>query len=420
MSAEPGSYLEFSASLNRRVIEKRVPVNVTIEVTRRCPLECVHCYNNLPMGDAGARRSELTLAEHLRILDELQAEGCLWILYTGGEIFARPDFLDIYRAARERGFIVTLFTNATLITEKVADALAEMPPFAIEVTLYGATRETYERLTGIPGSYDRCLRGIRLLQDRGLSVALKTVAITVNRHELGAMKALAAEMGLPFKFDAMMSPRIDCSQSPLAVRLPPEEVVALDVEDPERMEEWERFSSCFLGVPQGPGSDDSLYSCGGGVNSCAIDPLGKMSICVLSHDHEFDLRSGSLGEGWRGLLRTVRDTKRSRPGKCVKCALHGVCGMCPANGTLESGDPEAPVDFLCETAHLRARAFGWPVPEHGDCAFCGRGAEAARIVLRGSVLRQRLGLPSVPVTPMVMLPVAGAPAASGCAGCASC
>lgn len=417
MSAERGSYLDFSASLNARVLAQRIPVNVTIEVTRRCPLECVHCYNNLPMSDDGARHGELTLAEHVKLLDELAAEGCLWILYTGGEVFARPDFLDIYRAARERGMIVTIFTNANLVTEKVADALAAMPPFSVEVTLYGATRETYERLTGIPGSYDRCLRGIRLMKERGLSVSLKTVVITVNRHELGAMKALAAELGLPFKFDAMMSPRIDCSQSPLAVRLSPEEVVGLDVEDPERMAEWERFSTCFLGVPKEAESDEALYHCGGGVNSCAFDPRGKMSICVLSHDHEYDWRSGSVGEGWRGFLRAVRDTKRSRPGKCRRCALQGVCGMCPANGALESGDPEAPVDFLCETAHLRARTFQWAVPEHGECDFCADGPEAARVSERGTALRRRMGLPAVAPPPLLLLPVAGAPAASACSGC---
>ncbi len=171
------------------------------------------------MGDREARRGEMTVAEHRRLLDELAEAGCLWLLYTGGEIFARHDFLDIYTYAKQKGFLVTLFTNGTLITPRIADYLAEWRPFAIEITLYGATRETYEALTGIPGSYDRCLRGIRLLQERGLPLALKTVAISINKHEIGAMKEAGRRAGRPFKFDAMMTPRIDCSQSPLAVRL---------------------------------------------------------------------------------------------------------------------------------------------------------------------------------------------------------
>src|SRR5687767_12441046 len=154
---ETHQYSEFSVSVFKEVSSMRIPVNGTIEISNRCPLECVHCYNNLPMNDAGARKRELTTEEHYRVLDELAEMGCLWLLFTGGEIFARHDFLDIYRYAKRKGFLITLFTNGTLITEKVADALAEMPPFVIEITLYGRTKATYESLTGIPGSFEKCI-----------------------------------------------------------------------------------------------------------------------------------------------------------------------------------------------------------------------------------------------------------------------
>src|SRR4051812_39529347 len=167
------------------------------------------------MADTEAQHRELSYDEHCRLLDELADAGCLWLLFTGGEIFARADFLDIYTYAKRKGFIVTLFTNGTLITERIADTLLEWRPFAIEITLYGRTRETYEALTGIPGSYDQCLRGIRLLQERGLPLSMKTVAVSINRHEIWEMKRFVEEdLKLPFKFDAMMTPRIDCSQSP--------------------------------------------------------------------------------------------------------------------------------------------------------------------------------------------------------------
>src|SRR5881397_3807214 len=167
------SYTEFSRRVHRDVNATRIPVNGTIEVTNRCPLVCSHCYNNLPMNDAAARSAELTTDEHRRIADELAEMGCLWLLYSGGEIFARRDFLDIYTYAKRKGLIVSLFTNGTMITEAIADYLVEWRPFAIEITLYGATRETYEKLTRIPGSYDRCMRGVRLLLERNLPLALK-------------------------------------------------------------------------------------------------------------------------------------------------------------------------------------------------------------------------------------------------------
>src|SRR6202167_5729412 len=196
------SYGAFSADLHQRQSGQRAPMQVSIEVTRRCPLECQHCYNNLPMGDHNARSREMTTEEHFRVLDELVEMGCFWLLYTGGEIFARKDFLEIYTYAKKKGFLITLFTNGTLITPQIADYLVEWRPFSIEITLYGYTRETYERLTGISGSYDRCLGGIHLLRERGLPLKLKTVATSINKHEVSAMREFAEqELGVEFKCD---------------------------------------------------------------------------------------------------------------------------------------------------------------------------------------------------------------------------
>ena len=188
---ETVEYSDFSSVAHRRSPVKRVPMDVSIEVTRRCPLDCLHCYNNLPMGDQTARSQEMTLAEHCELLDELVAAGSMWLLYSGGEIFARKDFLDIYTEAKKRGFLITLFTNGTLINERIADHLVKYPPFAIEITMYGATRETYEALTQVRGSFDRCMRGIELLLARHLPLKLKTVPTSINQHEVYEMKRFA-------------------------------------------------------------------------------------------------------------------------------------------------------------------------------------------------------------------------------------
>jgi radical SAM protein with 4Fe4S-binding SPASM domain len=368
---ETKSYGDFSLSVHSNVNKLRVPVNGTIEISNRCPLECVHCYNNLPMNDAGARKRELTTEEHFRVLDELAELGCLWMLFTGGEIFARHDFLDIYRHAKKRGFLITLFTNGTLITERIADALAEQPPFTIEITLYGRTKAVYESLTGIPGSFEKCIRGIHLLLERKLPVKLKTVALTINKHEVQAMKRFAEELGCEFKFDPMINPRIDCSSSPLAVRLTPEDIVALDMEDPKRVAEWRRLATEFPVPEPPPGESPGVYDCGGGVNSFAIDPYGDLTICVLSHVDKYNVRDGSVKEGWEQFLLKVRTRKISKYTKCTSCQLKSLCGSCAANSELENGDPEAPVDFLCRTAHLRAEVFDVDVRPHGDCEYCG-------------------------------------------------
>ncbi|MFZ0808154.1 MAG: radical SAM protein, partial [Candidatus Sulfotelmatobacter sp.] len=317
---------------------------------------------------------------HFRVLDELVEMGCFWILYTGGEIFARKDFLEIYTYAKKKGFLITLFTNGTIINEQIADYLAEWPPFAIEITLYGRTRETYEALTSVPGSYDRCLRGIRLLKERGLPLKLKTVATSINKHEVVAMRRFAEELGVELKCDGQVNPRIDCSQSPLATRLTPEEVVALDMSDPAVVEEYRKLAERDLGAPPNLSQVDTVYICGGGFNSFAINANGEIGICVISQQETFAIRDSTVKAVWEESLLRLRRTKRTRVTKCIQCRIQSLCGMCPANGELENGDRESPVEFLCHVAHLRAMVVGVDVPPHGECQFCSEGADHEDLV----------------------------------------
>jgi radical SAM protein with 4Fe4S-binding SPASM domain len=424
------NYGEFSGNVHRHFAGKRAPTNVSIELTRRCPLDCLHCYNNLPMGDQAAQAQELTFAEHVRLLDELVAAGTFWILYSGGEIFARKDFLDIYTEAKKRGFLITLFTNGILINERIADHLAKYRPFAIEITLYGATRETYEKLTQKPGSYDRCMRGIQLLLERNLPLKLKTVPTTINQHEVYEMKHLAESLGVPFKFDPLVNPRIDCSQSPLAVRLSPEQVVALEFRDTKRKEEYRRLAKRDRdAAPTKASTANQRYTCGGGVNGCAVDPTGKMTICVISHQQGYNIRNGSFREGWDGKLQEIRTQPRTRATICDGCQIKTLCSMCPANGELENGDPESPVDFLCQVAHLRAYVLGFAVPDHAtqhaECPNCEAGPNhAALLDAAARIDRQKDGidllLAGKAASPVLnVLQSAGGCVSEGCNSCSA-
>jgi radical SAM protein with 4Fe4S-binding SPASM domain len=382
-------YGDWSLGVRQKLTGKRIPIGGSIEVTQRCNNKCVHCYNNLAAGDRNAQEKELSLVEHYRIIDELVDFGCLWLLFTGGEIFLRNDFLDIYTYAKQKGLLITLFTNGTLITSNTADYLAQLPPFSIEITLYGNTRETYESISGIPGSFDRCINGIRLLMDRKLPLKLKTMAISQNKHEIFDMKRFAEkELGLDFKFDAMVNPRRDCSQSPLDVRLSPQEIVDLDLADTDRVTEWKEFSERFNKPIVNSGKIDKLYQCGGGYQSFAIDPFGRLAVCVLS-TNTYDLRKGSFRDGWENYLFDLRQMKITRKTKCSDCRIQIMCGMCPANSELECRDAEAPIDFLCEVAHLRAQVLGLDIAPHGDCEYCPGGSKYKELIKTADDLTKR-------------------------------
>lgn len=175
--------------------------------------------------------------------------------------------------------------------------------------------------------------------------------------------------------DGQINPRIDCSQSPLAVRLTPEEVVALDMASPKGRSEYLRLAKRDAERPPNLALNDTVYFCGGGMNSFAINAYGEMGICIISQQDAFSVRSSGVGQVWNESLRDLRMRKRSRLTKCVNCKIQSLCGMCPANGEMENGDKESPVAFLCHVAHLRAAVIGVEIPAHGDCEFCSTGNE---------------------------------------------
>lgn len=386
---EHESYGAFARAIHARAERTRTPIYATLELTRRCNLRCAHCYNNLP-ADHSSRHNELSTDEVRRLIDEMCEMGSLWLLITGGEPLLRPDFLEIYSHARRSGLVVTVFTNASLISEPLADALAELPPFRVEVSIYGTCAATHEVVTCVDGSYERTLRGVDRLRTRGLAVTLKTMALNVNRHEIWPLRArVQNELAEEFRFDGFVNGRLDgATTRPLTLRLPPEGVVALDLLDPRRTRDWTRLFDRYLGAST-PAGGGKLYECAAGLTSLSIDPYGGLRPCALSNGPAYDLRHGRLHEGWFGFLADLRSTTLRRATKCVSCALRPLCGMCPAHAELEHGDPEEPVEHLCETAHIRAVVLGYQVPNHGDCAYCPGGALHSRTKDKARALLRR-------------------------------
>ena len=341
--------------LGKRILNesKMFPYAGMIELTFRCNLNCAHCYCNLPANDKEAKKRELTTKEVCHIINEIVEEGCLWLTFTGGEPLLREDFLDIYNYAKKKGLLINLFTNATLITPKIADYLKDWKPFLVDVTLYGVSKETYETVTGIPGSFKRCMRGVDLLLERNIPLSLKTVLMTLNRHELWKIKDYAKKLGVDFRYDALINPRLDGDKKPAKVRLSPEEVVAIDLADEERVEAWKEFWQTFNYPPV----TDNLYTCGAGLSSFHIDPYGRMFLCGMARNPGYDLRQGNFRAGYYDFFPAVRARKINKDYKCRNCRLISLCGQCPGWAELENRDQETPVDYLCRIAHLRAKAF---------------------------------------------------------------
>ena len=359
--------------------ERRLPVQGTLETTFRCNLSCVHCYVNEPASSTAVHQRELTLDELRHVVDEAVEAGCLHLLITGGEALLRPDFPELYLYAVRQGLRVTVFTNGTLVTEAIADLFAAYPPHSVEVSLYGMTRETYERVTGVPGSYDKCRLGIERLRARGVNLLLKTMALTWNAHEVEAMRDFAEGMGLRFKHDALVNARVDCGANRRGeLQLGAAQAVQLQLSRPAALSAFRRVCDEALApeVSARAPSED-VYTCGAGRSTFTVDPYGQLQMCQLSRKASYDLRQGSFQDGWTRVFPALRARKWQKNSVCRSCSLLPLCGNCPGAAELEHGDVEAVVERFCEITHLQAFTARGAVDGHRSDAGCCLGAAAA-------------------------------------------
>lgn len=150
--------------------EKKVPLYGVLELLPLCNLNCDMCYVRMSreeMEEVGRLR---TMEEWTKTAEDMMRAGTLFVLLTGGEPLLYPHFRELYQKLRELGMIITINTNGTLIDEAWADFFAENKPRRINITLYGASNETYERLCHYPGGFDKAVNGIRLLRERNIDV----------------------------------------------------------------------------------------------------------------------------------------------------------------------------------------------------------------------------------------------------------
>jgi len=287
------------------------------------------------------------------LIDQIADAGCLFLLITGGECLLRSDFPEIYRHACKKGLLVTVFTNGTNITEKVIDVFEKYPPHAVEISLYGATASTYEEITHVAGSFEKCMQGISRLTDRGVHLKLKTMLMRVNMAELEDMKHLAEEFGAAFRFDAMILPRMDGDPAPLKYRVRPEQVVAKEFADQKRAKQQHDF---YYRMNRKDISTD-LYVCGAGMNMFHIDAFGIMRPCMMVPGAGQNLRNRSFDQAWHSDTFTQFSRKEKAPVKCRSCDEKMLCGYCPGFFKLETGSETAASNYLCEIGRMRKQAI---------------------------------------------------------------
>ena len=267
-------------------LPERFPYSCQWEITCRCNLHCVMCYTDC-LNRPDAIRQELATKDILRIMDELAEAGTLELCLTGGEPLARPDFFQLYEHAICCGFLVTVFSNGTLITEAHADRFATLRPHCIEISLHGITRETFERITLGQGSYDRCLQAIGLLLERQIPLVLKSTAMTLNQEEILDIKRHVGSLGsVSYKLGEEMRPELDGGAGPFQYALSEQDLADLNGQDPDLQRDAIQHNS----MEPAP--------CRSGMHRFHIDAYGQLQLCSGNRKQSYDLRAGSFQRGF--------------------------------------------------------------------------------------------------------------------------
>ena len=346
---------------------RRAVMSFDLEITARCNLHCGHCYINLPANDQEARAKELTLQEIGGIADQAVALGAVWALISGGEPFLRPDFPEIYMTLKRKGLLVSVFTNATLLREDHISLFKKYPPRDIEVTVYGASSETYDSVTRRPGAFAAFTHGLNRLLESGVKVRLKAMALRSNFHELSQIADFCRSHTKDyFRFDPQLHLRFDRDEGRnaeiMAERLTPAEIVALERADGERFTALQKNCDTLISDEFTHYGCDHLFHCGAGNGSFNVGYDGKFRLCssLWAPQTLYDLRKGTLREAWEKLVPAIRDLRSQRPEfleRCRRCSIINLCLWCPAHSYLETGEMDTVVDYFCQVAHARAAAI---------------------------------------------------------------
>jgi radical SAM protein with 4Fe4S-binding SPASM domain len=354
-----------------------------IELTERCNNKCLHCYINHAADDVAVKQRELSTEEIKNILKEAASIGFLSVRFTGGEPLLREDFEELYLYARKQGLKVILFTNATLIDDRLAELFARIPPLdKMEVTVYGLNKNSYENVSKSPGSFEAAWRGINLLLEKNIPFIVKGTVLPPNKEELDDFETWASSipwMDKPPGYAMFLDlrGRRDSEHKNRIIkklRLSPEEGAKILERSKNYIKNMQEFCSKFMRPP-----GDKLFSCGAGVGGGTVDAYGIFQPCMLLRhpDCVYDLRSGSMKDALENFFPKLRSMKSNNPEyltRCARCFLKGLCEQCPGKSWIEHGDLDTPVEYLCQAAHAQARNLG--LIEQGEHAWKVKDWEA--------------------------------------------
>lgn len=347
-----------------------VPISGTFELSPLCNFSCKMCYvRKTPLEVQQHDRQQMTKEQWLSIARDAREQGLLYLLLTGGEPFLWPDFWELYEELSKMGFILSINTNGSLIDENVVKRLLQNPPSCVNVTLYGASDETYHALCGAKNAFLKVDRAIKLLKDAGIMVKINCSMTPQNKHDIEKIVQYAKEKELILSTNAYMFPPIrrDASSVGKNERFTPAECVHYNLQRYRMQHGEERYEEYLENVRKGSvyplgleencvDSRDGRIRCRAGKASFWITWDGFITPCGMMTEPKVDLTDKSFSEAWNVLTDMSEKIKLS--GVCASCRNQKICNACAAMALAETGSTEGIPRYLCEMVEeLRKQAW---------------------------------------------------------------
>ena len=298
-----------------------------LDLTNRCNERCVHCYHPFECYDYS---SELTLDEVKSLIDTVYDLGVFLITLSGGECLLRKDFFEILSYISEKGMMVNIFTNGLLLTEENVQKLKNYRVKLVSISLYGDTAEVHDRITTIPGSYQRTMDGINLLKAHQIPFELKCVVLAENIARVEHTRILADQLtnGRDCRIDFSLCGKIDGDCTNFSHRASKEDIRKVFYANPDRYFSPKDF------IPKNP--DDT--PCGAGKYGLYCSADGNIYPCVSFRLHLCtwrelaDISTNPVLTAWR----------RTKIADFTDCFKHDYCNycteQCAGNNLIENGD----------------------------------------------------------------------------------
>ena len=313
-----------------------VPLKATFELTPFCNFSCVMCYVRLNEAQAKKHGRLLSADEWLEIARQAKEEGTLHLTLTGGEPFLHPEFWKIYSELNRMGFLITLLSNGSLIDEAVMEKFEAFGmPYAVKLTVYGASDETYRKTCGSNDGFSRMCKAIELLKNANVPLTLTSTVVRENAHDLNEIYAFARSCGLPMQHTVSVMKSFRNENSSIE-----ESRFAFD-------EFSDELSKDALEKSKFPPLDSPFAWCASKNMSFWMTWNGNMQLCSFMNN-PCVAYSGSFKDDWKKLLQKLDEIKT--PEECNKCEWSAFCQRCPGVLCAESGSPECVSESLCGMA----------------------------------------------------------------------